>query len=103
MNKEKREILHGVSLLAGITEVVWPWQVTNYSKMFKIDSLRSPRDPWKTYHITRESRYKGTTAWFVGGSTLSEWKSSGPSSLLRIHGKRWFPNPDSFAKANNLP
>ncbi len=40
MNKAKREIIHGVSLLTGITEVVWPWQVTNYSKMFKIGSLR---------------------------------------------------------------
>ncbi len=29
-----------VSLLTGITEVVWPWQVTNYSKMFKVGSLR---------------------------------------------------------------
>jgi len=29
-----------VSLLTAVTEVVWPWQVTNYSKMFEIGSLR---------------------------------------------------------------
>ncbi len=29
-----------MSLLTAITEVVWPWQVTNYSKMFEIGSLR---------------------------------------------------------------
>ncbi len=40
MNKAKREILHGVSLLTAITEVDWPWQVTNYSKIFKVGSLR---------------------------------------------------------------
>jgi len=40
MNKAKREILHGVSLLSGITEIVWPWQVTNHSKVFKVGSLR---------------------------------------------------------------
>jgi ankyrin repeat domain-containing protein 50 len=50
----------------------------------------SPPDPWKNYNVARESRYKDTGAWFVNGTTLSEWKESGPSSLLWIHGKRQF-------------
>ncbi len=62
----------------------------------------SPPDPWKNHHIARKSRHKGTAAWFVGGNTLSEWKSSGPNSLLWIHGKRKFPNPSSFATADSL-
>ncbi len=59
-----------------------------------VQSWLSPPTPWKNYRIARESRHKGTAEWFVGGSTFSEWKSSGPSSLLWIHGKRQFPNPD---------
>jgi len=53
-----------------------------------VQSWLSPADPSKNHNIARKSRHKGTAAWFVGGSTLSEWKSSGPSSLLWIHGKR---------------
>ncbi len=29
-----------VSMLTGITEAAWPWQVTNYSNIFKVGSLR---------------------------------------------------------------
>ena len=39
-------------------------------------------------NAARELRYTDTGAWFVNGPTLSEWKDSGPSSLLWIHGKR---------------
>ena len=53
-----------------------------------IRSWLSPPDPWKNHNLARGSRHTGTTAWFVGGSTLSEWKSSGSSSLLWVHGKR---------------
>ncbi|KAH9990933.1 hypothetical protein BJV77DRAFT_566061 [Russula vinacea] len=52
-----------------------------------IRSWLSPPDPWKNHNLARGSRHAGTAAWFVGGSTLSKWKSSGPSSLLWIHGK----------------
>jgi ankyrin repeat domain-containing protein 50 len=48
----------------------------------------SPPDPWKNHYIARESHHEGTSAWLVEGETFSEWKSSGPSSLLWIHGKR---------------
>jgi hypothetical protein len=58
--------------------------------MSKIRSWLAPPDPWKNYNIGRESRHSGTGAWFMNSSTLSEWKESGPSSLLWIHGKRWF-------------
>ena len=47
-----------------------------------------PPDPRKNFNIARESRYRDTGSWFVKGNTLSEWKDSGPSSLLWINGKR---------------
>jgi hypothetical protein len=52
----------------------------------------SPPDPWKNHNSARESRHEGTGMWFVRGSALSEWKASGPSSLLWIHGKRQLLN-----------
>ena len=55
----------------------------------KIRSWLAPPDPWKFYNIGRDERHSGTGAWFVNSSTLSEWKVSGPGSLLWIHGKRW--------------
>ena len=48
----------------------------------------SPPDPWKNHITARESHYKGTSKWFVEGTTFEKWKSSGPDSLLWIHGKR---------------
>src|SRR6266446_4175286 len=56
MNKAKREIIHGVSLLTGITEVVWPWQVTNYRKMFEIGSLRPIHGRIITLPANRDTR-----------------------------------------------
>src|SRR6266850_8151318 len=48
----------------------------------------SPPDPWKNHHIALDSRHEATAAWFIQGETFLEWKSSGSSSLLWIHGKR---------------
>jgi hypothetical protein len=48
----------------------------------------SPPDPWKNHRIAHESRHDATATWFVQGEMFTEWKSSGPSSLLWIHGKR---------------
>ena len=53
-----------------------------------IQKWLSPPDPWKNFNIARESRHSETGAWFIKGNTLSEWKDSGPSSLLWINGKR---------------
>jgi hypothetical protein len=50
----------------------------------------SPPNPWKSHSINRESYHNGTAIWFVEGNTFAEWKSSGPSSLLWIHGKRQY-------------
>lgn len=52
-----------------------------------VRSWLSPPDPWKNHNIACGSRHSGTAAWFIGGSTFSEWTSSGPNSLLWIHGK----------------
>jgi hypothetical protein len=48
----------------------------------------SPPDPWKNHNLSRESRHRGTGTWWVEGDAYAEWKSSGASSLLWIHGKR---------------
>ena len=48
----------------------------------------SPPDPWKNHHIVHDSWHEATAAWFIQGETFSDWKCSGPSSLLWIHGKR---------------
>ncbi len=48
----------------------------------------SPPDPWKNHSIARESQHSGTATWWIHGETFSKWKSSGPSSLLWLHGKR---------------
>jgi hypothetical protein len=48
----------------------------------------SPPDPWKNHNIAHESHHEATAAWFIQSETFSEWKWSGPSSLLWIHGKR---------------
>ena len=58
----------------------------------------SPPDPWKNHHIAHESRLEASATWFVQGETFSKWKSSGPCSLLWIHGKRQLlPSRYSFA------
>src|SRR5216684_1748245 len=48
----------------------------------------SPPDPWKNYNIACGSRHTGTARWFLESDSFSKWKSTGPSSLLWIHGKR---------------
>jgi hypothetical protein len=60
-----------------------------------IRSWFSPPDPWKNHNIARRSRHNGTADWFIQGDTFSEWKLSGPSSLLWVHGKRELP-PNVF-------
>ena len=62
----------------------------------------SPPDPWKNYNLARESRHTGTGTWWIHGDSYAEWKTSGPSSLLWIVGKRQFfrnfSYPYSFLK-----
>jgi hypothetical protein len=42
----------------------------------------------KTHNIACGLRHTGTTVWFLRSDAFSEWKLSGPSSLLWAHGKR---------------
>jgi ankyrin repeat domain-containing protein 50 len=56
----------------------------------------SPPDPWKNHNTARESRNKGTSTWFLEGTTFAKWKSPGPDSLLWIHGKRECLSPTPF-------
>jgi len=87
MNKLRRQLFPNLAIAA------WnDWDCPAGDKLQK-DILRwlSPPDPWKNYNIARASRYGKTGAWFVDGNTLSEWKASGSSSLLFIHGKRKLP------------
>jgi hypothetical protein len=48
--------------------------------------------------------HRGTGAWFVDSDIFSEWKVSGQSSLLWIHGKRELsPIAYSFAETDGFP
>jgi hypothetical protein len=67
-----------------------------------IQEWLSPPNPWTNHSIVRESRHSGTGRWLIQGDTYAEWKSSGPSSLLWINGKRQYfvsafsPETDCF-------
>ena len=66
--------------------------------MTNIRNWLSPPDPWKIFNIACKSRHSGTGAWFINGNTFSEWKASGPSSLLWINGKcQLTPDVDIFS------
>jgi hypothetical protein len=54
----------------------------------------SPPDPSTNHNIACNTHHKGTASWFFEGRTYNEWKSTtGPESLLWIHGKRVCPYP----------
>jgi hypothetical protein len=59
----------------------------------------SPPDPWKNHHIAHESRHEATATWFIQGEIFSEWKLSGSSKLLWVHGKRQLPRSRYYAFA----
>jgi hypothetical protein len=64
----------------------------------------SPPDPSKNYNIACESRHEDTGSWFTNSKIFSEWKSSGPSSLLWINGKRQLsPGAYIFSDTEGLP
>ncbi|KAH9981963.1 hypothetical protein BJV74DRAFT_58893 [Russula compacta] len=71
-------------------------QIVGEANMSKRDKLQqdvrewlSPPDPWINHNIARKYQCKGTGTWLIHGDTFAKWKSSGLSSLLWIHGKRW--------------
>jgi len=78
--------------------------MTGNELLDNIQKWLSPPDPWKNFNIACESRHNQTGMWFVKGDTLSEWKDSGPSSLLWINGKRQLSaSAHIFADTNALP
>ena len=87
----KRNVGHFLTLddnvMLGITEIL----LAGDEMLNNIRTWLSPPDPSKNFNIALKSRYSDTGAWFVKGNTLSEWKASGPSSLLWINGKRQLP------------
>ena len=87
MNKSKRRLFPNV----GITF----WKrfdcLAGDKLLGKIRTWLSPPNPWKNYSNSRKLRQDQTGLWFINSDTLSEWKASGPSSLLWIHGKRESP------------
>ena len=94
MSKIKRQLFSEIAIAA------WNHRDCLAGDKLQQDIFRwlSPPDPWKNYNVARRSRHSGTGAWFVNGTTLSEWKTSGPSSLLWIHGKRELP-PRAYSVA----
>ena len=55
--------------------------------MKDVQGWLSPADSWKNYHVACELRHRGTSEWFIQGTTFSEWKSNS-GSLLWVCGKR---------------
>jgi len=51
----------------------------------------SPPDSSTNHGFVSNARHTGSARWFFNGSVLILWKGTG--SLLWIHGKRVFPNP----------
>ena len=62
----------------------------------------SPPDSWKNHNLARESRHSGSGTWWIQGDTYAEWKSSGRSSLLWIHGKRKYRVPGFFPETDDF-
>ena len=54
----------------------------------RIRKWLSPPDPWVNHNTARKSQHSGTGEWWIQGHTFSDWKYSGPSSLIWIFGKR---------------
>ena|SRR6267154_4028299 len=48
----------------------------------------SPSDPSTNHNIACNAHHDGTANWFFNGSFYKEWRSTGSSSLIWIHGKR---------------
>ena len=55
----------------------------------------SPPDPSTNHNIACNAHHDGTANWFFEGSFYKEWRSTGSSSLIWIHGKR-VPLPHSL-------
>ena len=99
MNKLKRQLFPHVVITA------WNHQdcLAGDKMQQDIRNWLSPPDPWKNHNLARRSQHSGTGTWFIRGNTLSEWKASGPSSLLWVLGKRQLPSSAySFPDANNF-
>ena len=50
----------------------------------------SPPDPWENHNVALGCRHSGTGMWWIEGDAYAEWKSSGSSSVLWLHGKRQY-------------
>jgi hypothetical protein len=85
-NKSKRRLFANVA----ITDSMYSDCLAGDKLQIDIQRWLSPPDPWKNYNVAHGLRHNGTGTWFVQGDILSEWKESGPSSLLWIRGKRRF-------------
>ena len=67
---------------------------------WEIEHWLSPPDPSTNHNFVRKARHSETASWFFDCNALTEWKARG--SLLWIHGKRMFLNPQQVFFFNNL-
>ena len=58
-------------------------------------------DPWKNHNVVHDSRHSETGTWLIKGDTYAKWKSSGPSSLLWINGKRQYFIPTCLYRTDD--
>ena len=97
-NKSKRPLFSGVA----IADRKYSNGLAGDKLQRDIQNWLSPPDPWKNHHIACESHLEGTAAWFLEGETFSEWKASGQSSLLWMHGKREFRQAPTFSMRSKI-
>ena len=60
----------------------------------------SPPDPSTNHGFVSNARHTGSGAWLFNGSVLTSWKETG--SLLWIHGKRVFPDPQYVTNTDDF-
>jgi hypothetical protein len=99
MNKAERELFH-------VPNVQCQRKRSGLSQLIGDKLLRdvrdwlSPPDPWTNHNLARESRHSGTGNWWIRGDAYAKWKSSGPNSLLWIHGKRQYSVAVFYSETN---
>jgi hypothetical protein len=65
-----------------------------------VQNWLSPPDPSTNHNFVRKARHSGTAGWFFESNAITEWKARG--SLLWIHGKRMFFEPQRVLCTNDL-
>ena len=87
-------------MLSFLSEAETELRVVGEQMQSYVQHWLSPPDPSTNHGFVSNARHSGSAAWFLNGSVLTTWKETG--SLLWIHGKRVFPNPQRVANTDDF-